>query len=176
MKEDYLWNKTGSDPEIERLENALKAFRYQQIAPPVLPAKVVPFERKSPRGVLRLSLAFASFAALLIVWLGVWLNFSGMQNEKASNSPNIIAPPTVENSATEIPFQNLINPNIEKEKITQQSVKPKVFKVENFVSPNVRGKNLSARNIEIRRFKIPNSKNIKVQQTTVKLTEEEIRL
>ena len=39
MKEDYLWDKTGSDPEIEKLENALKAFRYQETAPPELPAK-----------------------------------------------------------------------------------------------------------------------------------------
>lgn len=51
MKEDYLWDKTGvADPEIERLENALAVFRYQEAEPPALPAKIVPFERKTPRG------------------------------------------------------------------------------------------------------------------------------
>ena len=39
MNEEYLWNKTGSDAEIEGLENALKAFSYKQTAPPELPAK-----------------------------------------------------------------------------------------------------------------------------------------
>ncbi len=36
MKEDYLWDKTGENHEIERLENALKMFRYKETAPPSL--------------------------------------------------------------------------------------------------------------------------------------------
>ena len=32
MNEEYLWNKTGGDAEIEELENALKAFSYKQTA------------------------------------------------------------------------------------------------------------------------------------------------
>ncbi len=27
MKDDYLWDKTGKDSEIEKLENALQIFR-----------------------------------------------------------------------------------------------------------------------------------------------------
>ena len=40
MKEDYLWDKTGSDAEIENLENVLKAFRQTDDAPPEIPAKI----------------------------------------------------------------------------------------------------------------------------------------
>ena len=76
MKEDYLWNKTGEDAEIEKLENALKAFRYQEIAPPELPAKIIPFETKKRRGFFRLSFGFAAFAAVLIVCLGFWFQTS----------------------------------------------------------------------------------------------------
>ena len=43
MNEDYLWDKTGEDPEIEKLENALQVFRYKETAPPALPAKALPF-------------------------------------------------------------------------------------------------------------------------------------
>ena len=50
MNEDYLWNRIGQKiAEIEKLENALKAFRYQEIAPPELPAKIIPFETKNRR-------------------------------------------------------------------------------------------------------------------------------
>ncbi len=66
MKEDYLWNKTGNDPEIEKLENALKAFRYQETAPPALPAKIIPFETKTSRGFFRLAFAFTAFATVLV--------------------------------------------------------------------------------------------------------------
>lgn len=39
MKTDYLWDKTGEDAEIERLENALASFRFQ--AAPTIDAAIV---------------------------------------------------------------------------------------------------------------------------------------
>lgn len=49
MNEEYLWNKTGSDPEIEGLENALKPLRFAGSVPPRLPAKVAVSEEKTRR-------------------------------------------------------------------------------------------------------------------------------
>lgn len=86
MKEDYLWDKTGGDPEIERLETALQAFRSRETAPPelplLLPAKILPFRKEEPSPQPRLqrprrifSFAAAAAACLLfgVIALGVWL-------------------------------------------------------------------------------------------------------
>ncbi len=70
MNEEYLWNKTGNDPRIEGMENALKAFRYAPTAPPELPAKTFVLEQKPRRRFLSFGLAFASIAAVIAV--GVW--------------------------------------------------------------------------------------------------------
>ena len=42
MNNDYLWDKTGEDAEIESLENLLGGLRFQPTAPPALPAAVAP--------------------------------------------------------------------------------------------------------------------------------------
>lgn len=39
MPEDYLWDKTGRDPEIEELENLLGSFRLRDTSPPALPVR-----------------------------------------------------------------------------------------------------------------------------------------
>ncbi|MEO5858594.1 MAG: hypothetical protein ABIR33_06555 [Pyrinomonadaceae bacterium] len=66
--DDYLWNKTGSDPELEQIESALKNLAYRPTAPPVLPPKRSAFA--PPRGSLfRLRLSFAA-ALMAITTLG----------------------------------------------------------------------------------------------------------
>ena len=167
MKEDYLWNKTGNDPEIERLENALKAFRYEEAAPPALPSKIIPFERKTSRGFFRLVLAFGSFAAIVIAGLGVWLNSSDKQIE-AAKTVNVITPPVNEVSANEnSPAKqiNLINEQVKKPK---PSVERKVIKISKIVPPIIRQQNLTARNIVIKKPGEPIDRNV-----AVKLTKEE---
>ena len=78
MKDDYLWDKTGEDAEIQALENALKAFRYQDNAPPALPQKVFTVETSGWRNVFRFGIpAFAAFASLLIVFSLVWFQTGG---------------------------------------------------------------------------------------------------
>jgi hypothetical protein len=72
MKNDYLWDKTGEDPEIERLENALQAYRYKETMPPALPAKVIPFKKESPRKVFPFALATAACLAFGVIALGIW--------------------------------------------------------------------------------------------------------
>ncbi|MBA2621716.1 MAG: hypothetical protein H0U87_11005 [Acidobacteria bacterium] len=81
MNEDYLWNKTGAvDPEIERLENALQAFRYRETAPPavaveILPAAVLPFRWRPARQIFPL-LAAAACVAFILIGTGAWLKTS----------------------------------------------------------------------------------------------------
>jgi hypothetical protein len=109
MKQDYLWDKSGSDPEIEGLENALSAFRYQETAPPALPAKVLAFpERpveKTPRRRFSFAFAFAACAAAILIAFGVLFQLS-------SNKPAV----TIDSAKTTAPQ---INEEIEKDAFTE---------------------------------------------------------
>lgn len=162
MKEDYLWNKTGAiDPEIERLENALAVFRYQATDAPALPAKIIPFERKTPRSFFRLTLAFGAFAALTIACLGVWLQFPNGKIETAKDSPEIIAPQIVDNVAADaVPITKPGNFVVKKIETPIQSVERDLVKIKKSVPAVVRQNKPIARNVE-------------VKKTTVKLTKEE---
>lgn len=79
MNEEYLWNKTGADPEIERLENALGAFRFKTGDAPPLPAKILPVEIRPRRSFFRLGLAFAACAVLAVGFFAV--RFQSIRNE-----------------------------------------------------------------------------------------------
>lgn len=72
MKEDYLWDKTGNDTEIERLEIALQAFRHTETAPPAIAAKVLPFKEKPARRIFPFAIAAAACVAFVAISLGVW--------------------------------------------------------------------------------------------------------
>lgn len=145
MQEDYLWDKTGTDPEIERLENSLLAFRYQPITPPALPAKIVPFERKTPRNFFRLSLAFASCAALIVICLGVWFQFSGEKFEVVKDSVKTIVAPVEEKVSVELPAEKSDSSANKKVAIPKRTVESKIVKVRKFVSPNIRPSQTIAR-------------------------------
>ena len=75
MKEDYLWDKTGENAEIEMLENALQAFRYQETAPPALPAKVLPFKKEHSRKFFHFAMVAAACLGFGLFALGVWVQF-----------------------------------------------------------------------------------------------------
>jgi hypothetical protein len=76
MKEDYLWDKSGEDAEIQGLENALKAFRFVETAPPELPQKVFTVEKEKPRRFFQLGFAFAAFAAVAVIFFAVWFQLA----------------------------------------------------------------------------------------------------
>ncbi len=92
MKEDYLWDKTGKNPEIENLENALKAFRYQETAPPEIPAKIIAFEPKHSRRFFRFAFVFAACSAVVVTSLGIWLQVSKNQLHPSNEVAKIIMP------------------------------------------------------------------------------------
>lgn len=96
MKQDYLWDKSGADPEIEELENALSAFRYQETAPPALPAKVLVFpERaveKTPRRRFSLAFAFAACAAAILITFGILFQLSSNKSAVTIDSARTTEP------------------------------------------------------------------------------------
>ena len=161
MKENYLWDKTGAgDPEIERLENALAVFRYQASEPPALPAKIIPFETKTPRGFFRLALAFATCAAVVIVCLGVWFQLSDKKIEVAKDSTETIAPPIVERVSDETSAVKPDDLIAEKVEAPKQAVERDVVRIKKSVPAMARQNKTIARNVE-------------VKKPAVKLTKEE---
>ena len=73
MNDEYLWDKTGSDTEIEGLENELKAFRYQETVAPRIPVRAFSLPEKKSSGFWRFGFAFAFAAAAIILLSGAWL-------------------------------------------------------------------------------------------------------
>jgi hypothetical protein len=116
MSEDYLWDKTGGDREIEKLENALKAFRYRETAPPAIPAKTVVLEEKPARRFFdfRFAFAFASGAGAILILLGVWFQFA---NQRAANSDALAA-------ANSAPVKNEILRNMTENKPENRIAEP----------------------------------------------------
>lgn len=174
MKEDYLWNKTGNDPEIEKLENTLKAFRYTEIAPPELMAKIIPFETKTSRKFFRLSFVFAAFAAILIVCLGFWFQFSDNKTEVVKDSPKIVSPPIAENIVKEIPVEKQTDLVVERFEPPKKSVERKITNVKKIIPQVIRQNKITKRNIEIKK---PDdsivAQNTEAKKTKIELTKEE---
>ncbi len=168
MKEDYLWDKTGSDAEIEKLENALQIFRYEESAPPIIPAKVLPFKKESPRRAFPLLRAIAACLALASISLGVWTLISNTKNEIAgevSQKPVFnaeIANPVAPVSENEPPAKPGVddNPVFTKTVYIEPKSKTKSLLVNKSGSNNAKRNRTTAR-------KIKNS------EKTVRLTEEE---
>ena len=92
MTEEYLWNKTGDDPEIKKLENALGAFRYQEDLPPVLP--IVETETKSNGWRFSLVFATAAFATMVIATV-TWFQIN---KGTVDDEITFVYYPTVENT------------------------------------------------------------------------------
>lgn len=167
MKEDYLWDKTGADPEIEKLEKALMAFRYQETEPPALPAKIIPFERKSPRRFFQFAFAFVTCAAMVLVSLGVWFQFSINKIEPVDDLAKSIIPQIGIEIPEEISDGKLRNADLVKPadlpstKInTSQPTKRKIVKASRFVPVKAAQNQTIARKTE-------------VKKPAVELTEEE---
>ena len=162
MKEDYLWDKTGApDPEIERLENALAVFRYQKTDAPALPAKIIPFERKTPRNFFRLAFACGACAAIAVICFGVWLQSSSNKIEIAKDSMETIAPPVNRKAANEIPTKTPDNSFAGKAEFPKSTGEPKIIKVKKIVQPTERQNKIIARKVEGKKSEIKLTKEEK---------------
>jgi hypothetical protein len=92
MNEDYLWDRSGDDPEIEKLERTLAVFRYTETEAPVgRVAKAVTLLETAPRWKFSFAYAFAALA-VAVVLAGVWLQTSNLpgtfDNTMASVAPS----------------------------------------------------------------------------------------
>lgn len=161
MENDYLWDKTGEDKEIERLENALKQFRYQPTAPPVLPVKVLQIEEKPKFSFFNLRFALAGFACLAIVFVGLGI-FLRVANDKigdiADLSQPIVEPTEFPVEPINQPAQATLNP-----KIIERGVDKKQIQTTKFVA-------VSKPNRIVFRQPAP---KVKLQKAVIQLTAEE---
>lgn len=137
MKDDYLWDKTGEDAEIQGLENALAAFRYEETAPPELPQKVFTLEKPKRAKIFQFGFALAAFAATVAVLSVVWFQiaenkippvgsvagFSEPRNENKINDEDFVKNPEV------TPVVKIDNP--------KPLVKPGVIKIRQKSAPVV---------------------------------------
>lgn len=162
LKEDYLWDKSGTDAEIEKLENALSEFRYQETpAPVIIPERVFTVAEKPKRRFFNFSHAFsfASCAAFVLILLGVWFQVSNQNTENISDLSKPITP------ETKIVLPEEKERNIVKIENTPNSeTKPLFIKAKN---PNAERKIAPQKTLFIRR------KGEKPKAETLKLTEEE---
>ena len=146
MKKDYLWDKTGSDPEIEKLENALKAFRQTDKTPPAIPAKTAPVKKiESKRGIFPFAFAFAASVTFVLILVGVWFQIADGGNSSQNNlvktdsqkTSEVAQVETIE-TKSEIPVQaeeKQITKVVEKPTIKR---KPKVYKTRKSIKRKVR--------------------------------------
>ncbi len=74
MNEDYLWDGSGSDPEIEALEKGLSVFRISDSKPPQVTAGVSTRERVPFFGFLRLRPAAAFVSVLFLLAAGFFVS------------------------------------------------------------------------------------------------------
>lgn len=85
MNEEYLWNKTGDDPEIEKLESLLGVLRYQETAMLTRPVgEVLPFLEKPSTRWFSFRVGFAACAAILIL-LSIWFQISRVNVDADEN-------------------------------------------------------------------------------------------
>ncbi len=117
--EDYLWDKSGSDAEIEHLENALKVFRGRDIeAPAIVPAaELAPYARSEKNSRSIFSFGIVSFAcfALAVFGLGIF-HYFGNGNENAVN----INPVYVGKAESQITKTKVIEPTVEDEALNTE--------------------------------------------------------
>ncbi len=168
MNENYLWDKTGDDAEIEKLENVLKVFRYRETAPPELPAKTIAFKPNASRRFFRFSMAFAACAAVLLVFTGIWFKFSTETIEVAKDSAKPIATRQIAESSKEVVDKK------SDDSVIVETNEPAIIKVKN--SPTTT-KSKSFKTTEFadvkHRRKRTETKSVEPQLTAVKLTKEE---
>jgi hypothetical protein len=138
MKEDYLWDKTGEDDSIARLENALQAFRYEETAPPALPANVFTVEKEKPRRFFQIGFAFAAFASVFLVLSFFWFQTAGdkippVETFAENNQPEIVDRAaneefnkTTDKSAPAVKIENSTPPAKPKAAATRQTIAPVV--------------------------------------------------
>jgi hypothetical protein len=137
MNEKYLWDKTGEDTEIERLENALKVFRYKESAPPALPAKnVTAKETAAPRRFFDFNfrLAIPSFAAIALIFFVFWFQLSDSRNFSGAETAKTTSPENIEQIVSESSLKERGVSTVEISQTPLNNHEPKFIKARHTVS------------------------------------------
>jgi hypothetical protein len=95
MKEDYLWDKTGTDAEIEKLEKTLQVFRAETNIAPAIVRASVPVAEESPRRrffSFSRALAFAASLMFVLILVGVWFQVPTKNISVGDNLAQTITP------------------------------------------------------------------------------------
>jgi hypothetical protein len=80
MKEDYLWDKTGADPAIEKLENALSVFRFDESSLQIPVRAGAPVEGRRYFKFLSFGFAAAACACVAVISWALWAPVSNPDN------------------------------------------------------------------------------------------------
>ena len=72
MKEDYLWDKTGTDPAVEKLENALSVFRFDESSLQIPVRAGAPVEGRRYFKFLSFGFAAAACACVAVIMWALW--------------------------------------------------------------------------------------------------------
>lgn len=103
MKHDYLWDKTGSDPDVERLEELLSGFRYTGEAKPA--SNVIEFPSRSGRSLKPWMFAMAACVTISAISVGFWITRSGSGEMTITPVAGVVqdinASPILETAASE---------------------------------------------------------------------------
>ena len=91
MKEDYLWDKTGADPAIEKLESALSVFRFDENSLKIPVSVSAPVEGRRYFKFLSFGFAAACACVAVISW-ALWVpvpnpDDTGPASEQAFTPP-----------------------------------------------------------------------------------------
>lgn len=126
MNDEYLWQKTGEDPETMQLENALAVFRYREVDPPAVPVAV---ETKATRPWRRFALAFAvpAFAAAVVasvIWLPIGKSVDNSDVTFVAQPEPAIAEPPALNPAPVVQPSQQSEPS--KQPIRKGEIRPTV--------------------------------------------------
>lgn len=158
MKQDYLWDKTGSDAEIENLENALAVFRYKETSAPAIPAKVIPFRKEESRRSFRFAYAIAACAAFVMIGSSLWFQFSSNETLLEENWVKTVEQQNSGSVPNDVVVKNLapIVTGAETSAETKiESIKrtaaPKAVKINRAVPPVVRQTQKKAKNAEAKK-------------------------
>ena len=77
MKEDYLWDKTGTDPAIEKFENALSVFRFDESSLHIPVSVSAPAEGRRYFKFLSFGFAAAACACVAVISWALWAPIAG---------------------------------------------------------------------------------------------------
>jgi hypothetical protein len=80
MKNDYLWDRSGHDPEIERIERSLDGLRYRPGPAPRISVEGATWTSFfSFPSTLRLAFAGTGLLAVALISIGIWSQFAQKQ-------------------------------------------------------------------------------------------------